>query len=382
LLNAVLTEAVNAQASDLHIETFKETLSIRFRVDGVLRHALTPPRHIAQLLVSRVKVMSQLDIAEKRVPQDGRMSVHVAGKLIDIRISTLPTNHGERIVLRLLEKQMDRLNLEHLGTSAAQTVKLKALLRAPHGILLVTGPTGSGKTTSLYAALSHLNDGSRNILTIEDPVEYDLEGIGQSQVNHKIDMNFARGLRAILRQDPDVVMVGEIRDKETAEIAIQASMTGHLVLSTLHTNTAIGAIARLLDIGIEPFLLSSSLLGVVAQRLVRVLCVECKEPYTPESGEVAALTRDTLGDIQFYHAPGCDACHQTGYRGRTAVYEIITADAEFRRQIYSGASEAELTKSAHERSRSLQQDSLDKVLSGITSVEEVLRVTTANPTDE
>ena len=381
LLNAVLTEAVNANASDLHIETFKDTLSIRFRVDGVLRHALTPPRHVAQSLVSRVKVMSQLDIAEKRIPQDGRMAVHVAGKLIDIRISTLPTNHGERIVLRLLEKHVERLNLEHLGTTPEQATKLKSLLAAPYGILLVTGPTGSGKTTTLYAALSHLNDGSRSILTIEDPVEYDLEGIGQSQVNQKIDMSFARGLRAILRQDPDIVMVGEIRDKETAEIAIQASMTGHLVLSTLHTNTAIGAIARLLDIGIEPFLLSSSLVGVVSQRLVRVLCPECKTAYTPDEHEKAVLMGSQLGDIQFHRANGCAACHNTGYRGRTALYEIITIDSELRRHIHSGESESVITQAAHQRTKSIHQDGLEKVLAGITTLEEVLRVTAANPTD-
>ena len=281
LINAILGEAIRENASDIHLETFEKRLVVRFRVDGVLREVLEPKRELAALLVSRIKVMARLDIAEKRIPQDGRISLRVGGREVDIRVSTLPSANGERVVLRLLDKQAGRLNLQHLGMSERDRKLMDETVRKPHGILLVTGPTGSGKTTTLYASLTTLNDRTRNILTVEDPIEYHLEGIGQTQVNAKVDMTFARGLRAILRQDPDVVMVGEIRDRETAEIAVQASLTGHLVLSTLHTNSAIGAITRLVDMGIEPFLLSSSMLGVLAQRLVRVLCPACKSPTAP-----------------------------------------------------------------------------------------------------
>ena len=278
---------------------------IRFRIDGILREMVQPKRELATLLVSRIKVMAKLDIAEKRVPQDGRISLKVGGREVDIRVSTLPSANGERVVLRLLDKQAGRLTLQHLGMSDRDRSLMEAAVKKPHGIILVTGPTGSGKTTTLYASLVSLNDGTRNILTVEDPIEYHLEGIGQTQVNSKVEMTFARGLRAILRQDPDVVMIGEIRDQETAEIAVQASLTGHLVLSTLHTNTAIGAITRLVDMGIEPFLLSSSLLGVLAQRLVRVLCPSCKQPYQADSAECALLGADPATPPTLHHAVGC-----------------------------------------------------------------------------
>ena len=283
LINAVLTQAVKENASDIHIEPYENRLVVRFRIDGVLREVLKSRRAVAPLVVSRIKVMSKLDIAEKRVPQDGRISLKIAGRAVDVRVSTLPSGHGERVVLRLLDKQAGRLDLTKLGMEPATQQSMNELINKPHGIILVTGPTGSGKTTTLYAALEQINDHSRNIMTVEDPIEYYIDGIGQTQVNTKVEMTFARGLRAILRQDPDVVMVGEIRDLETAEIAVQASLTGHLVLSTLHTNTAVGAVTRLRDMGVEPFLLSSSLIGVLAQRLVRVLDPETRVPY-PASG--------------------------------------------------------------------------------------------------
>ncbi|MCL4111468.1 UNVERIFIED_CONTAM: hypothetical protein GTU68_002252 [Idotea baltica] len=285
LINAILTQAVKENASDIHIETFENRMIVRMRVDGVLREILEPPRSLAAIVISRIKVMAKLDIAEKRVPQDGRISLRVAGRGVDVRVSTLPSGHNERIVMRLLDKSAGRLNLEHLGMDSNTHNRLKNLIKKPHGIILVTGPTGSGKTTTLYAALTHLNESSRNIMTVEDPIEYYIDGIGQTQVNNKVEMTFARGLRAILRQDPDVVMIGEIRDLETAEIAVQASLTGHLVFSTLHTNTAVGAVTRLRDMGVEPFLLSSSLIGVIAQRLVRLLCNDCKSSYIPDVNE-------------------------------------------------------------------------------------------------
>src|SRR6056300_1029246 len=322
LINAILSQAVKEKASDIHIETFEDHLSVRYRVDGVLTEVLSPKRMLAPLLVSRLKVMAKLDIAEKRVPQDGRISVRIAGHAIDIRMSTIPSAHGERVVLRLLDKQAGQLELAQLKMNQQVGEGYKAALARPHGIILVTGPTGSGKTTTLYAGLSSINQTSRNILTIEDPIEYMLPGVGQTQVNTKVDMTFARGLRAVLRQDPDVVMVGEIRDLETAEIAVQASLTGHLVLSTLHTNTSIGAVTRLQDMGVEPFLLSSSLLGVMAQRLVRLLCTQCREAYEPSDAE-----RQRLGlideAVQLYRSHGCEHCNMTGYRGRTGIYELI-----------------------------------------------------------
>lgn len=375
LINAILGEAIKENASDIHLETFEKRLVVRFRVDGVLREVLEPKRELAALLVSRIKVMARLDIAEKRIPQDGRISLKVGGREVDVRVSTLPSANGERVVLRLLDKQAGRLNLQHLGMSARDRDLMEATVRKPHGILLVTGPTGSGKTTTLYASLVSLNDRTRNILTVEDPIEYHLEGIGQTQVNSKVDMTFARGLRAILRQDPDVVMVGEIRDKETAEIAVQASLTGHLVLSTLHTNSAIGAITRLVDMGIEPFLLSSSLLGVLAQRLVRVLCPHCKEAYQADEAECNLLGVPLAQAPTLYHARGCVECHQQGYRGRTGIYELVVFDDHLRTLIHNAASEQDMTRHARTLGPSIREDGRRKVLEGATTVEEVLRVT-------
>ncbi|MBP8264156.1 type II secretion system ATPase GspE [Pseudomonas fluvialis] len=375
LINAILTEAVRENASDIHIETFETRLLIRFRIDGLLREMARPRRELATLLVSRIKVMARLDIAEKRVPQDGRISLKVGGREVDVRVSTLPSANGERVVLRLLDKQAGRLTLQHLGMNPRDRQLLEGNLNKPHGILLVTGPTGSGKTTTLYASLVTLNTGTRNILTVEDPIEYNLEGIGQTQVNTKVDMTFARGLRAILRQDPDVVMVGEIRDRETAEIAVQASLTGHLVLSTLHTNSAIGAVTRLVDMGIEPFLLSSSLLGVLAQRLVRVLCPSCKQAYQADAAECALLGVDAAQAPTLYHATGCEACRQLGYRGRTGIYELVVFDETLRTLIHNAASEQDMLRHARQLGPSIRDDGMRKVLEGVTTLEEVLRVT-------
>ena len=375
LINALLTEAVKEGASDIHIEPFESRLSVRFRVDGVLREVLQPQRALGPMLASRIKVMAQLDIAEKRLPQDGRIALRVAGRPVDVRVSTIPSGHGERVVLRLLDKQAGRLDLEHLGMAEAARDEVDRLIHEPYGILLVTGPTGSGKTTTLYAALSRLNDQSRNIMTVEDPIEYYLEGVGQTQVSTKVGMTFARGLRAILRQDPDVVMVGEIRDLETVEIAVQASLTGHLVLSTLHTNTAVGAVTRLRDMGVEPFLLSSSLLGVLAQRLVRVLCVECKEPYQAPASECEALGVAPEPPPTLYRPVGCEACNRTGYRGRTGIYELFGVDERIRTMIHEGASEQALLEQARTRFTGIREDGMRKVLAGETALEEVLRVT-------
>ncbi len=375
LINAILSQAVKEQASDIHIETFEDRLSIRYRIDGVLAEVLSPKRMLAPLLVSRLKVMAKLDIAEKRIPQDGRISVRIAGHAIDIRMSTIPSAHGERVVLRLLDKQAGQLELSQLKMNQQVGEGYKKALSRPHGIILVTGPTGSGKTTTLYAGLSSINQTSRNILTIEDPVEYMLPGVGQTQVNTKVDMTFARGLRAILRQDPDVVMVGEIRDIETAEIAVQASLTGHLVLSTLHTNTAIGAVTRLQDMGVEPFLLSSSLVAVMAQRLVRLLCTDCRESVEATSAERELL--DVEGDdaIELYHAKGCTKCNLTGYRGRTGIYELIEVDEALRTAIHEGVGEQAMLEIARRSYPGIQADGRRRILAGETTLEEVLRVT-------
>ena len=375
LINALLTEAIKENASDIHIETFESSLVVRFRIDGVLREVLSPSRKLAPLLVSRIKVMAKLDIAEKRIPQDGRIALKVANRAVDVRVSTMPSSFGERVVLRLLDKQAGRLEFEKLGMTDNTEQQLKQLLFKPHGILMVTGPTGSGKTTTLYAGLTLLNSKQRNILTVEDPIEYQLDGIGQTQVNNKVDMTFARGLRAILRQDPDVVMVGEIRDLETAEIAVQASLTGHLVLSTLHTNTAVGAITRLHDMGVEPFLLSSSMLGVLAQRLVRELCHDCKTPkqVTEQDRQVLGLKDDSVDTI--YTANGCEECNYQGYRGRTGIYELVIVTDEIREAIHEGASESQIEQFARAQTRSIRADGRAKVLAGQTTVEEVLRVT-------
>ena len=374
LINALLGEAVREKASDVHLETFEQYLSVRMRVDGQLREMLRPRRELATLLVSRIKVMARLDIAEKRVPQDGRMALRLAGHEVDVRVSTLPSAHGERVVLRLLDKQAGRLDLQRLGMPADTLQTLCHLLGKPHGILLVTGPTGSGKTTSLYAALSSLNDQTRNILTVEDPIEYHLPGIGQMPVNPKVDMTFARGLRAILRQDPDVVMVGEIRDRETAEIAVQASLTGHLVLSTLHTNSAVGAVTRLVDMGVDAYLLASSLVGILAQRLLRTLCVHCKAPYGADAAACQRLGLDPVAPPPLYRAVGCEQC-QHGYRGRIGIYELISVTPAVAALIHQGASEQALVEATREVSRSLFQDGRQRVLEGLTSLDELLRVT-------
>ena len=342
LINALLTQAVRQNASDIHLEIFERRSLVRFRVDGALHDVVEPKRNLHAALISRVKVMAELDIAEKRLPQDGRIMLKIAGRSVDVRVSTLPTGHGERVVMRLLDKQAGRLSLDSLGMAEDTLAQLDSLIAQPHGIILVTGPTGSGKTTTLYAALSRLDAATRNMMTVEDPIEYDLDGVGQTQVNAKIGMSFARALRAILRQDPDVIMIGEIRDLETAEIAVQASLTGHLVLATLHTNSAAGAVTRLVDMGIEPYLLASTLSGVLAQRLVRKL----------------------------------DPANDQAFRGRTGIYELLTVDESIRQLVHDGRAEADIAATAVAHGmRTLRDDGMRWVERGITSREEVLRVT-------
>lgn len=375
LINAMLGEAIKLGASDIHVETFEKALIVRFRVDGLLREVLRPNRRLSSLLVSRIKVMAKLDIAEKRVPQDGRISLRIAGRAVDVRVSTMPSSHGERVVMRLLDKNNSHLNLADLGMTPSVQQAFSQLILKPHGIILVTGPTGSGKSTTLYAGLTEINTKDRNILTVEDPIEYELEGIGQTQVNTKVNMTFARGLRAILRQDPDVVMVGEIRDLETAQIAVQASLTGHLVLSTLHTNTAAGAITRLEDMGVEAFLLSSSLLGVLAQRLVRTLCHHCKEAHEPDKEERKLLGVSSKDGVLIYRAKGCEHCNFSGYRGRTGIHELLLVDDHIRELIHNGKGEQAIEKYVRQHSPSIRADGFSKVLSGETTLEEVLRVT-------
>ncbi|MCA3217683.1 MAG: type II secretion system ATPase GspE [Burkholderiales bacterium] len=361
MINALLTQATRDGASDIHIEAFETYSLVRFRVDGTLRDVVRPKRALHAALVSRIKIMAQLDIAEKRLPQDGRITLRVGGKAVDVRVSTLPTGHGERVVLRLLEKDLSRLTLESLGMNERTLKTFDTLIHQPHGIILVTGPTGSGKSTTLYGAMRRLDHTTTNIMTVEDPVEYDIAGIGQTQVNPKIEMTFARALRAILRQDPDVVMIGEIRDLETAQIAVQASLTGHLVLATLHTNDSASAVTRLIDMGIEPFLLSSSLLGVLAQRLVRKLCPHCKEPD---------------GSGQGYRPVGCAACGHTGYLGRTGIYEMLIINDELRSLVHQGANDTEVRRAAERAGMvPMRSDAMRWVAAGITSQEEVLRVT-------
>ncbi|MCL9776458.1 type II secretion system ATPase GspE [Vibrio methylphosphonaticus] len=375
LINAMLGEAIKEGASDIHIETFEKVLSIRFRVDGVLRDVLAPSRKLAPLLVSRVKVMAKLDIAEKRLPQDGRISLRIGGRAVDVRVSTMPSSHGERVVMRLLDKNATRLDLHSLGMTATNHDHFRKLIQRPHGIILVTGPTGSGKSTTLYAGLQEINSNERNILTVEDPIEFDIDGIGQTQVNPKVDMTFARGLRAILRQDPDVVMVGEIRDLETAQIGVQASLTGHLVMSTLHTNTAVGAITRMRDMGIEPFLISSSLLGVLAQRLVRTLCKDCKVPYQADTQTKKLFEMSEAEELVLHKAVGCEKCNQKGYRGRTGIHELLIIDDEVQTLIHNEAGEQAIEKEVRNYTPSIRDDGLSKVKRGITSLEEVMRVT-------
>ncbi len=351
MLNALLTQAARDGASDIHIVPYERHSSVRFRIDGTLREVVQPNRALHAALISRLKIMAELDIAEKRLPQDGRISLRLGSRAVDVRVSTLPSAHGERAVLRLLDKSEARLTLEAVGMQGHVLQQVDHLIGQPHGILLVTGPTGSGKTTSLYAALQRLDATRNNIMTVEDPIEYELPGVGQTQVNAKIDLTFAKALRAILRQDPDVIMIGEIRDFETAQIAIQASLTGHLVLATLHTNDAASAVNRLIDMGVEPFLLSSSLLGVLAQRLVRKRCTAC-------------------------HGAGCEACGHTGYAGRTGVFELLVASDEIRAQIHNRAAEAELRATALAQGMVLMRDDGQRLVNaGITSAEELLRVT-------
>ena len=360
MLNALLTQAAKDGASDIHIEPYERSSSVRFRVDGTLREVVQPNKALHAALISRLKIMAELDISEKRLPQDGRISLRIGGRAVDVRVSTLPSSYGERAVLRLLDKGESKFTLEGLGMSGDVLTSFDRLVQQPHGIVLVTGPTGSGKTTTLYASLGRIDTSTTNVLTVEDPVEYELGGIGQTQVNPKIDLTFAKALRAILRQDPDVIMIGEIRDYETAQIAIQASLTGHLVLATLHTNDAPSAVTRLTDMGVEPFLLSSSLLGVLAQRLVRKLCVQCRK--------VDAQGR--------YHPVGCAECGHSGYKGRTGVYEMMVADDQVRALIHSRAAESQLFVAAEQAGlRSMREDGERLVAEGITSPEEVMRVT-------
>jgi general secretion pathway protein E len=378
LVNSLLFEAATKRASDIHIEPFERDLLIRYRIDGVLYNVLTPPKRLQASIISRIKIMGGLNIAEKRLPQDGRISIKIAGRDVDIRVSAIPTAHGERLVLRLLDKGNLLLQLPEIGLDQERLKVLHQLIHLSHGIVLVTGPTGSGKTTTLYAALNTINAPEKNIITIEDPIEYQLRGVGQMQVNPKISLTFAAGLRSILRQDPDVIMVGEIRDGETAEIAIHASLTGHLVFSTLHTNDAAGAVTRLLDMGIEPFLVASSLVAIVAQRLVRVLCQACRQPYQPAAEELAKLgvRMESAARLAAFRAGGCAQCLNTGYRGRTGIYEILVLDDELRSLILAKAdANAIKHRAIGHGMKTLREDGAKKVLSGITTTEEVLRVT-------
>jgi general secretion pathway protein E len=379
LVNSLFAQAIKERASDIHIEPFEQELLIRFRVDGLLYDSVSPPKAIQPLLISRTKIMAGLNIAEKRLPQDGRIRLKIGGRDIDIRVSVIPTAFGERVVLRLLDRSAALLGLEELGLSGGNLTQVNRLIQQSHGIVLVTGPTGSGKTTTLYAALSKINTSDKNIITIEDPIEYQLRGIGQMQVNPKIELTFAAGLRSILRQDPDVIMIGEIRDAETAEIAIQAALTGHLVFSTLHTNDSFGAMSRLLDMGIEPFLVSSSVLGVMAQRLIRRVCPDCRQAYTPEEQEIReiGLTPELVGNQPFYRpGQGCEACNNKGYRGRTGIHELLLLDDTLRALIMQRVDAAMIRRAAQEKGmRTLRDDGAEKVLAGVTTVEEVLRVT-------
>jgi general secretion pathway protein E len=376
LVNSILTQAVRARASDIHIEPFERELKVRYRIDGILYNILYPPRRLQAAISSRIKVMANLNIAERRLPQDGRIRIRVGEKDVDIRVSVVPTAFGERIVLRLLDKTSMLLGLEEIGMGEETFTRYSRLIKRSNGIILVTGPTGSGKTTTLYATLHKINSPELNIITIEDPIEYQLNGIGQIQVNPRIDLTFANGLRSILRQDPDIIMVGEIRDRETAEIAIQASLTGHLVFSTLHTNDAAGAVTRLLDMGVEAFLVSSSVLAILAQRLVRVICKECKEPYRPEIALAKELGLDPAFDGVFYRGKGCGACFQTGFRGRSGVYELLVIDDSIRSLIMSGADSSVIKRQAIKQGMlTLLQDGARNVVKGVTTADEILRVT-------
>lgn len=374
LVNVALTQALRRQASDIHIEPYEKEVKVRFRIDGILYEVFSLPKRFQAHIVSRLKVMANLDIAEKRVPQDGRIKIKVANKAVDIRVSVIPMAYGERVVLRLLDKGVSLLGLGEMGLDSEKLKTFEGLINKNSGILLVTGPTGSGKTTTLYAAINKINSTEKNIITIEDPIEYELAGVGQIQVNPKTDLTFARGLRSVLRHDPDIIMVGEIRDLETVEIAIQASLTGHLVFSTLHTNDAAGALTRLVDMGVEPFLIASSLLGVVAQRLVRRICPECKEPFPIVESSLAelGLPKDTI----LYRGRGCEACMQSGFRGRTGIFELLLMENEVRHLLTSGADAVTIREAAVRRGMAtLFEDGLRKVKAGLTTINEVMRVT-------
>ena len=373
LLNAILAESLKENASDIHIEPYEKESLVRFRLDGVLSTVLKPSSQITPLLISRIKVMSKLDIAEKRLPQDGRMTVKLGGRSIDLRISTMPSSHGERVVMRLLDKDAGKLQVDDLGMPSETSAQLDDLIRRPHGIILVTGPTGSGKTTTLYAGLQQMDRQGRNIMTVEDPVEYDLPGISQTQINLRAGMTFARGLKAILRQDPDVILIGEIRDGETAEIATQSSLTGHLVLSTLHTNTAAGAITRLQDLGVDSFLLASTIRGILSQRLLRKLCPHCKRPSEPNEFNRGLLKLKPGQKV--FEANGCEKCNSTGYAGRQALFELVTVDSSLQTLIHENAGEIELEAKILEQVPSLREAGFGLVRDGLTTIEEVLRVT-------
>ena len=380
LVNLVLSQAIMERASDIHIEPEEKTLQVRYRVDGILHDSLTPPKHLQAAIISRVKILANLDIAESRIPQDGRFQILINGREIDFRVSTLPTVYGENIVLRILDKSSLMLNLEDLGIEQEAYKKLKEMIASSYGVILVSGPTGSGKTTTLYSILHGLNTPDKNIITVEDPVEYRLHRIRQAQVNVKAGLTFATGLRAILRQDPDILMVGEIRDSETAKIAIESALTGHLVLSTIHTNDAPGGLTRLTEMGIEPFLSASAIIGIIAQRLVRKLCDNCKVSYKPTASNLSELRlTDGIKDIKFYRAEGCFQCRNTGYKGRNGIYEIMAVDEEIRELTLNGASADQIKRAAIKNGmRNLRYDGIRKAMQGMTSVEEVLRSTNAS----
>jgi len=378
LVNHIISQSIKARASDIHIEPYQNSFKVRYRVDGILYDLLSPPIGIQPALISRIKVMANMNIAEKRLPQDGRFEVKIGGNSIDVRVSTIPSSFGERLVLRLLNKSGSLLRLTEIGLSPEQLVLLENLVRSPNGIILVTGPTGSGKTTTLYAILSSINTPDINIITIEDPIEYQINGISQMQVNPKIDLTFARGLRSIVRQDPDVILIGEIRDRETAEIAVHSALTGHLVFSTLHTNDSASAITRLVDIGIEPFLISSSVMAVAAQRLIRVLCSYCKEASEPDyiALEGLGVIVDQFKDSKIYKAKGCEKCFNTGYKGRMAIFEIMVLNSHLKRLILKTYDSNRIKNEALKQNMiTLRQDGIQKVLGGITTIEEVLRIT-------
>ena len=378
LVNSLMFRAVKQKASDIHLEPFERDLAVRFRIDGVLYDVMHPPKRAQNSIISRVKIMAGLNIAEKRIPQDGRIRIKIAGKDIDIRVSTIPTAFGESVVMRLLDKTSVLIDVETLGFIGKNLEYVRSIINKDHGIILVTGPTGSGKTTTLYSCLSKINSTELKIITVEDPVEYQLPGINQMQVNPKIDLTFATGLRAFLRQDPDVIMVGEIRDRETAEIAIQASLTGHLVLSTIHTNDAAATVTRLIDMGVEPFLVSSSVICIIAQRLIRSVCKDCARKYTPEEVELKkiGLTLEDLKGRQFYRPVGCPNCLETGYSGRTGIHEVMMIDDAIRAEIVKGSDASSIKKVAQAQGmKTIREDAAQKVLMGWTTVEEIMRAT-------